>query len=167
MRILIVLLVACHAIGAAAFAGGAAPTPSGLPVPRFVSTNSGETYGRVGPSFEHRVKFTLRRRGEPLMVVAETADHWRKVRDVAGDEMWIHRSKLSGRRTAAVIGDAPVVVRRAEAPDSEARAMLSAGVVVALGRCAERACRVEVDAGDGRITGWVDAGRLWGAAPAN
>src|SRR6185312_7878902 len=32
------------------------PTPSGLPVPRFVSLKSGEVYLREGPSAEHKVE---------------------------------------------------------------------------------------------------------------
>ena len=39
------------------------------------------------------------------MVVAETNDHWRKVRDLEGDECWTHKSKLSGAKMALVLED--------------------------------------------------------------
>ncbi len=39
----------------------------------------------------------IRRKGLPLIVVAET-DTWRKVRDMKGDESWVHRPALSGIR---------------------------------------------------------------------
>jgi len=62
-----------------------AKTPSGFPVPRYVSLKVGKVNGRTGPSRQHAIAWQYRRKGLPLVVVAET-EMWRKVRDVTGDE---------------------------------------------------------------------------------
>jgi len=56
-----------------------AKTPSGFPVPRYVSLKVGKVNGRTGPSRQHAIAWQYRRKGLPLVVVAET-EMWRKVR---------------------------------------------------------------------------------------
>ncbi len=46
-----------------------------------------------------------RRRGLPVLVTAEF-NHWRKVLDADGVEGWLHKTLLSGKRTAVVTGEA-------------------------------------------------------------
>jgi len=83
----------------------AAKTPSGFPVPRYVSLKVGKVNGRKGPSRQHPIAWQYRRKGLPLVVVAET-EMWRKVRDVTGDESWVHKPALSGLRRVLVLEDA-------------------------------------------------------------
>ena len=132
-------------------------TPSGLPVPRFVSLKAEETFCRTGPTFAHPVRITYKRSGMPAMVVAETRDHWRKIRDPEGDECWIHRTKLSGAKTAIVIEDGLVVRARPEDGASQ-KARLGRGVIA----------RVEKSRGDWvkisapNVRGWARQGGFWG-----
>ena len=136
----------------------AAHTPSGLPVPRYVSLKFGRTHGRSGPSRNHSIRWTYARRGLPLVVVAET-EQWRRVRDPQGDESWIRSTGLSGTRHALV--SAPANMHRKPRTDSRIRLQLPEGAVVALGRCQSGWCEVEAD---GR-SGWTLQSRLWGAQP--
>ncbi len=132
-------------------------TPSGYPVPRFVSLKSAKTNCRIGPSLNHPKMLTFTAKALPVMVIAETTDNWRKVRDRTGDECWVHASLLSGLQTAEVTrADTPVHVRAR--PDARIRARLAAGVIARITTCEEGWCRVQVDA----IKGWVEASRLWG-----
>ena len=133
-------------------------TPSGYPVPRFVSLKASKTNCRSGPSFDHPVRITFMRKGLPVMVVAETSDHWRKIRDSEGDECWSHRSKLSGNRTALVIVDGLALHTR---PNTEMpmRARLGKGIIG----------RVETVEGDwvqfstDGMKGWAPLSGFWGA----
>ena len=136
----------------------AAHTPSGLPVPRYVSLKFGKTHGRSGPSRNHSIKWTYARRGLPLVVVAET-EQWRRVRDPFGDESWIRSTGLSGTRHALVTR--PTEMRKTSNTDSRARLRLPEGAVVELKQCRDGWCEVEAE---GR-SGWAMQSRLWGAAP--
>lgn len=147
---------------AVAEAGVRYDTPSGLPVPRFVSLKTGKTYCRQGPSFDHPVKFTYMQRGLPVVVIAETTNHWRKVRDIDGDECWSHRSKLSGSRTAMVRRDGVTLYAKA-ADDAAVRAVLGHGVIVEIDDVSNGWARV---AAAGR-RGWIKANQLWGANAAD
>lgn len=135
-------------------------TPSGLPVPRFVSLKTEKTFCRAGPSFSHPVRITFMRKGLPLVVIAETRDHWRKVRDVEGDECWTHRSKLSGAQTALVIEDG-LTVRARPNGEAPARARLGQGLIARIEEADGRWVRISA----GSVRGWTRKSGLWGALP--
>lgn len=134
-------------------------TPSGLPVPRFVSLKSAKTFCRVGPSFSHPVRITYMRQGLPLVVVAETRDHWRKLRDRDGDECWTHRSKLSGAETALVIEDGLTIRARPNA-NAAARARLGEGLIARIEEHRDGWIKITAD----NVRGWVPESGLWGAS---
>lgn len=133
-------------------------TFSGLPVPRFVSLKYNETRGRAGPSFGHPVAWLYQRQGLPVEIVAETPD-WRRVRDPDGEEVWMHRRTLTGRRSVWAIEATRLLAR----PDETASliADVEAGAVLWLERCRGGWCRLEAD--DRR--GWARADAFWGVYP--
>ena len=137
-------------------------TPSGMPVPRFVSLKSAKTFCRIGPSFSHPVRITYMREGLPLVVVAETRDHWRKLRDRDGDECWAHRSKLSGVDTALVIEDG-LVLRARPSESAPARARLGEGVIAHIDGAEEGWIKVSAN----NTRGWVRGTGLWGASASD
>lgn len=140
-------------------------TPSGLPVPRFVSLKSDETNCRIGPSFDHPVRYVFKRAGAPVMVVAESVDHWRKIEDAEGAQCWAHETTLR-----AVTH---VLIRRETALSARPR-----GGAAQTGRLAPGVlARIEKREGDflrvraGPAHGWIAADAAWGgarfAAPRN
>ncbi len=132
-------------------------TPSGLPVPRFVSLKAEETFCRAGPTFSHPIRLTYQRRGLPVMVVAETRDHWRKIRDLEGDECWIHRTKLSGAKTAIVTEDG-LAVRARPSDGAAQKARLGRGVIARIEKA--RGGWVKISAPG--VRGWAPATGFWG-----
>ena len=136
-------------------------TPSGLPVPRFVTLKSGKTYCRTGPSFDHPVRITFKRIGLPLKVIAETADHWRKLQDLDGDECWVHRAKLSSPKTALVIADV-VAIRSKPFSNAPEKARLGAGVIVKIDQRRNKWIKVTTQ---GNHKGWAHISEFWGIAP--
>ncbi len=135
-------------------------TPSGLPVPRFVSLKAEKTFCRTGPSFAHPVRITFMRKGLPVMVVAETNDHWRKVRDLEGDECWTHKSKLSGVKTALVLNDRLPLHKR---PDDDAPviAHLGRGLIARIEASHDGWLRISAKG----VKGWAAQSAFWGAHP--
>ncbi len=135
-----------------------AKTPSGFPVPRYVSLKVGKVNGRIGPSRKHPIAWQYRRKGLPLIVVAET-EMWRKVRDVTGDESWIHKPALSGIRRVLVLEQTDL---HAKAKNSaRVTALVERNALLELEECNEADwCKVRSANG---IKGWTQRYNLWGA----
>ncbi|MGF1545335.1 MAG: SH3 domain-containing protein [Parvularculaceae bacterium] len=142
-------------------AASARETPSGLPVPRFVSVRDADAPCRIGPSRAHPTKYVFRKRGAPLLVVAETRDHWRKVRDVDGDECWIFHTSLRAATHAISSKECDLTGR--PGGRGPVRARLAAGVMARVDRVRGDDVFVQV----GAVRGWSALGDWWGAgAPA-
>lgn len=133
-------------------------TPSGQPVPRYVSLKFDASHGRTGPSMAHPIAWVYRRAGIPMQVIAET-ENWRRVRDPEGEVTWMHRSILSGRRAAMTVEE--TVLRARAEDDAPIEAVADAGVILELDRCRTGWCRAEA----GGYRGWVSTEGLWGVYP--
>ena len=133
-------------------------TPSGFDVPRFVSLKFSRVNGRTGPSREHPVAWQYQRRGLPLLIVAET-EMWRKVRDISGDEAWVHKPTLSGARTVIATRQATLRSR----PNAKARevARTDEMALLRLETCRDGWCEVKAENG---LKGWARQEGLWGAS---
>ena len=93
-------LAAVFAFAAVAQAAGKSDerqTPSGMPVPRYVSLKFDKVNARAGPGDDHKLLFVYRVRGLPLQVIAETSE-WRRVCDPEGTLAWVHK-RVTDRRT--------------------------------------------------------------------
>lgn len=142
---------------------------SGLPMPRFVSVRNAPTNVRVGPGTQYDVAFTFLRAGVPVEIVQEF-DTWRKIRDVEGDEGWVHQNLVVGNRTALIAPwqeDGAVALRSNSGADARVRAWLSPRMLVSVRSCNGEACEVRLNhAGpDGRAVTWqgyVPQDALWG-----
>lgn len=137
-------------------------TPSGFDVPRFVSLKFGRVNARTGPSRNHAIAYQYRRRGLPVIVVAET-EMWRKVRDVDGDEAWVRKPALSGERYAIFQSDSELLARPSTESASVAR--VEQGALVKLESCENGSyCVVRTASG---FKGYTPKAVLWGAQDMN
>ena len=150
-----------HAGAAGAKKADAAPHPgaSGQPTPRFVSLSSDTVNMRAGPGVRYPITWVYRRKGMPLMVMAEF-EYWRKVRDAGGTEGWMHRSLLSGRRTAQLRGK---INEMRQSPEAEAPVTLraEAGVIGKLITCRGGWCQLDLN--DTRA--WLPRSDIFGTLP--
>ena len=133
------------------------PTPSGQPVPRWLSLKSNEVYARHGPGLDHRILWVYRSRGLPVQVIAETRE-WRKVCDPEGAIAWVHRSVVSSNRRVYNRTGTDIDVRAARSPTARVTARLATGSVVGLEECREGWCRI----GGRRTGGWLRADQVFG-----
>lgn len=158
-------LLSMAALGASLAAGAAGaqdrPTPSGLPVPRYVSLKFDKVNARSGPGDDHRLLWVYRVRGLPVQVVAETAE-WRRVCDPDGSLVWVHKRTTDGRRTAMNVRQTPALMHRRPKDNSRVVAYLNPRSLASVVRCEDGWCRVKAD----ETSGWVRQGELWGTAEA-
>ncbi len=169
LRCLIVCLLLVLAVFAAkaSFAADEAVKPAGvgeitgLPLPRFVSLRSDNVYVRTGPGMRYPVKWVFQRKNWPLEVVREF-DTWRQIRDIEGEEGWVHQTLIYNQRHVIVQGEKPVTLYRKPSPESRALAEFEPGVLAHLSGCTGAWC--EVDQGD--FEGWMPKSSLWGVYEA-
>ena len=145
----------------AAWAPANRPTPSGYPVPRYVTLKFAKVNARAGPGEDHRLRAVSRTRGLPVQVVAETSD-WRRVCDPEGQVTWVHKRVTDGRRNVINMGARPTALYRSPKPGAEPAAYLNVRALASLVRCDKGWCKVKA----GRATGWVREGALWGTSEA-
>lgn len=136
---------------------GDRPTPSRLPVPRWVSLKFDKVNARSGPGDDYPAVWTYRVRGLPLQVVAETRE-WRKVCDPDGGTAWIHRRTTIGERTVFHRGGQLLPIRTGPKEKSRTRALLAVRGIARLDRCEKGWCLIEA----GKARGWARASSLWG-----
>lgn len=135
-------------------------TPSGLPVPRFVSLKSPRANVRQGPSPTHAVMWVYVKRGIPVVVVAETQT-WRRIRDIEGKEGWVHANMLDGERMAIVTGKELVPLRRKPDPSADATAWAEPGLIAKLNACDPVWCQISAQ----HAKGWLPREDIWGVLP--
>jgi SH3-like domain-containing protein len=132
-------------------------TPSGMPVPRYVSLKFDKVNARAGPGDDHKLLFVYRVRGLPLQVVAETSE-WRRVCDPEGTLAWVHKRVTDGRRTTMNMTPQPVALLKRPKDGFRPAAYLNSRSLAALDRCDKGWCKVKAD----HASGWVREGVLWG-----
>lgn len=130
---------------------------SGLPIPRFVSLAADKVFVRTGPALRYPIKWVYQRHNLPVEVIQEF-DTWRKIRDMDGDDGWVHQSLLSGDRYAIVKGEVNLAVRKAPEANSRIAAFYEPDVVASIGRCEGAWCRVRSEG----YEGWAERKFLWG-----
>ena len=129
---------------------------TGLPLPRFVSLKSDEANMRTGPGKRYPVKWSYQRKGLPVKIINEY-QHWRQVEDHEGMQGWMHKSVLSGARTALIEqNDTMVLDKPNEKADGVAKVMKN--VIVHIEGCRRDWCEIEVADKDG----WLPISLLWG-----
>ena len=147
----------------------AAETPSGLPLPRFVTTRSTPINVRVGPGTKYDVSWVYKVAGTPVEIIQEF-DVWRKIRDVDGSEGWVHQNMLSGNRAGYVLPEANVervALRVGQSEDAGVAAWVGPGFPVKIQSCDSGWCAVQaVDHPNGHVgatySGYLPEGDLWG-----
>lgn len=112
--------------------------------PRNASLKRGEVNVRSGPGAQYPILWIYWRAGYPVALVARF-DNYLKIRDMEGEEGWVHQAMVGKRETALVVGRDPVRLLHKADSESRAVAKLAPGVVVALREpCGPLFCEVEV-----------------------
>ena len=132
-------------------------TSSGLPIPRFVSLASEKVFVRTGPALRYPIKWVYQKDNMPVEVVQEF-DTWRKIRDMDGDDGWIHQSLLSGERTIVVKGEQNLPVYKDPSESARMLVMLEPSVIANVETCKGLWCEVSAQG----YRGYAQRKFLWG-----
>ncbi|MGE3623346.1 MAG: SH3 domain-containing protein [Bdellovibrionales bacterium] len=130
---------------------------SGLPIPRFASLRASDVNLRTGPGTRYPIDWVLTHQGLPIEIVAEY-EMWRRVRDAEGDEGWVHKNALSGKRSAIVSGSSRQLRRDPDA-NAAVTAHLEPGAVGQILSCARDWCKLKFQG----TRGYLQKTEFWGA----
>ena len=111
---------------------------------------------RQGPSFEYPIKIIYKKKFLPILV-QDSSDNFRKVRDHENNTGWIHRSQLSKKKAAIVISDNEIMFKNSTI-FSNPVAILKEGRFVKINKCKKTWCKVETNI----YKGWIKKNSLWG-----
>ena len=111
---------------------------------------------RQGPSFDYPIKIIYKKKFLPVLI-QDTSDNFRKIKDHENNSGWIHISQLSKQKAAIVIDDESIMFN-ASTVYSNPIALLKKGRLVKIKKCKENWCKGE----SGDFKGWVKKESLWG-----
>ena len=111
---------------------------------------------RQGPSFEYPIKIIYKKKFLPILI-QDSSDNFRKIRDHENNSGWIHRSQLSKKKAAIVI-DNDLIIFSSSTIYSNPLAILQKGRLVKVDKCKDEWCKVK----SGEFKGWLKKESLWG-----
>ncbi len=135
---------------------------SGLKLPRFVSLHSNLINARSGPGVRYPIEWVYMQKSAPVEIIAEFED-WRQIKDWQGSKSWVHRSMLTGRRSAKVITPGENNLYAKADYNSNVIAKVEDEVVGDVVKCPNESpfCQIKFD----RITAWIPRQNLYGIYP--
>ena len=111
---------------------------------------------RQGPSFDYPVKIFYKKKYLPVLV-QDTSDNFRRIKDHENNTGWIHRSQLSKKKAVLTLND-KVIVFKNSTIFSKPLAVLEKGRLCLVSKCKNDWCKIKVD----KYSGWVKKQNLWG-----
>ncbi len=111
---------------------------------------------RQGPSFDYQVKIFYKKKFLPVLI-QDSSNNFRKVRDHENNSGWIHISQLSKKKAAIVIND-ELIMFNGSTIYSNPIALLKRGRLVKIKKCKKNWCK----AVSGNFKGWIKKEGLWG-----
>ena len=111
---------------------------------------------RQGPSKDYPVKIFYKKKYLPVLVF-DSSDNYRKIRDHENNTGWIHVSQLSKRKAALVDID-QIIMFKNSTIFSRPLVALEKGRLCLILKCNYGWCKIKT----GEYSGWVKKENLWG-----
>lgn len=135
---------------------------SGLALPRFASLRSNHINARSGPGARYPIEWVYMQKNAPVEIKAEF-ELWRKIKDWQGSESWVHKSMLTGKRSAKVV--TPGENNIYDKPDYKSKIIAKAEdeVVGEIVKCPIESdfCLIKFSS----VEGWLPKSNLFGIYP--
>jgi SH3-like domain-containing protein len=122
----------------------------------FLTLRNDQVNLRLGPSLEYPIKIFYKKKFLPVLV-QDTSDNFRKIRDHENNSGWIHISQLSKKKAAIIISNNEIVFKSSTIY-SNPLAILEEGRLVKIKKCREAWCKIS----SGKYEGWIKKDSLWG-----
>jgi len=91
------------------------------------------------------------------VLVQDSSDNFRKIRDHENNTGWIHISQLSKKKAAITIDNSTIVFQNATVYSNPV-VVLKKGRLIKISKCKESWCKVK----SGEFKGWLKKESLWG-----
>jgi len=111
---------------------------------------------RQGPSKEYPVKIFYKKKYLPVLI-QDTSDNFRKIKDHENNTGWIHVSQLS-KKKAALVNVTQVTMFENSTIFSTPVAVLEKGRLCIILKCSDEWCKIKTD----KYSGWLKKQSLWG-----
>ena len=111
---------------------------------------------RQGPSKEYPVKIFYKKKYLPVLI-QDTSDNFRKIKDHENNTGWIHVSQLS-KKKAALVNVTQVTMFENPTIFSTPVAVLEKGRLCIILKCSDEWCKIKTD----KYSGWLKKQSLWG-----
>ena len=111
---------------------------------------------RQGPSFDYPVKIFYKKKYLPVLI-QDSSNNFRKVRDHENNSGWIHISQLSKKKAAITIDDDLIVFNKPSIY-SKPLVVLKKGRLCKIQKCKDSWCKIKIK----NIKGWIKKESLWG-----
>ena len=111
---------------------------------------------RQGPSKDYPIKIFYKKKYLPVLV-QDTSDNFRKIKDHENNTGWIHVSQLSKKKAALTLND-QVMIFKNPTVFSKPLAVLEKGRLCLISKCKNKWCKIKVE----KYSGWVEKKSLWG-----
>jgi len=111
---------------------------------------------RQGPSKDYPIKLFYKKKYLPVLI-QDSSDNYRKIRDHENNSGWIHVSQLS-KKKAAIVKNNDLIMFKSATIYSNPVVILQAGRLVKIDRCKDNWCKVNSD----DFRGWIKNKSLWG-----
>ena len=111
---------------------------------------------RQGPSGDYPIKIFYTKKYLPVLVF-DSSDNYRKIRDHENNTGWIHVSQLSRKKAALVSSDQMIMFKNSTI-FSKPLVVLEKGRHCLVLKCESEWCKVKT----GKYSGWVKKENLWG-----
>ena len=122
----------------------------------FLTLRNDKVNLRQGPSFEYPIKIFYKKKFLPVLV-QDSSENFRKIRDHENNSGWIHISQLSKKKAAIVIDDDIIVFNKPSVYSSPS-VVLKKGRLCKIIKCKEDWCKIKAD----KYKGWIKKNSLWG-----
>lgn len=130
---------------------------TGLKIPRFVSLKSNDANLRIGPSKDYPIKLKYVVENTPVEIVEEY-NNWRKINDLEGNQGWMHKSLLSGKRYAVIKPPYNEGVQVFNKPKGEIKGKIGKNNIVKINVCLKNWCKISYK----KNSGWINKINIWG-----
>ena len=123
---------------------------------KFLSLKNNEVNLRQGPSFKYPIKLIYKKKYLPVLIL-DTSETWRKIKDFNNNYGWIHISQLSKKKTALNFKNNSILYKNPTIY-SKPIAKLESGRLVLIKKCNQKWCKIS----SGEFIGWINKSFLWG-----
>ena len=110
---------------------------------------------RQGPSFDYPVKIFYKKKYLPLLI-QDSSNNFRKVRDHENNSGWIHISQLSKKKSVITLND--LILYNRPTIYSKPLVNIETGRLLLVSKCKENWCKVK----SGKYSGWIKNNEIWG-----